>query len=149
LPPEYFSRVAANSLNGMSWFQYDGDRIRPDDCISTAPPGPQVGIMPPVATFPARNEAIGMTFVPDSALALPLMGDAIVALHGFWATLSAGSTTANPATRCPPKVVAVRFAKSEAQRVEELVTGFQVSDGQRWARPMSVAIRPDGGAVFH
>jgi glucose/arabinose dehydrogenase len=33
LPLEYFSRTDIDSLHGMSWFQYDGKRVRPDYCI--------------------------------------------------------------------------------------------------------------------
>jgi glucose/arabinose dehydrogenase len=33
-------------------------------------------------------------------------------------------------------------------RVDDLVTGFQLADGERWARPVGVAVGPDGALYF-
>ena len=33
-------------------------------------------------------------------------------------------------------------------RVDDLVTGFQLANGDRWARPVGVAIGPDGALYF-
>jgi glucose/arabinose dehydrogenase len=44
--------------------------------------------------------------------------------------------------------VAVRFKEGEAQRVDDLVDGFQLANGERWARPVGVAIGPDGALYF-
>ena len=54
----------------------------------------------------------------------------------------------DPATRREPKLVRVRFAQGEAQGVEDFVTGFQLPDGQRWARPVGVGFGPDGALYF-
>lgn len=148
LPPEYFSRIDAGSFHGMPWFQYDGDRIRRDSCIRTRPPRPARDVTLPAATFPARNAPLGMTFVPEGALHKALELDAIVALHGSWATRPAGDHSGNKATRRPPKIVAVRFENGRALRVDDLITGFQLPDGRRWARPAGVAMGPDGALYF-
>jgi Glucose/sorbosone dehydrogenases len=148
LPPEYFSKLLPGSFHGMPWFQYDGQNIKQDDCIDRAPPRPQKEVGPPVATFPARTAPVGVTFVPKGALDENLTGDAIVALHGSWATLPSGGHHGNPATRRPPKVVVVRFENGEGRRVDDLITGFQLQDGERWARPVGVAIGPDGALYF-
>ena len=42
----------------------------------------------------------------------------------------------------------VRFKDNDAVRVDDLVTGFQLPDGDRWARPAGVAIGPDGALYF-
>jgi len=42
----------------------------------------------------------------------------------------------------------VRFAARKALRVDDLITGFQLADGRRWARPIGVAIGPDGALYF-
>ena len=65
-----------------------------------------------------------------------------------WATLPDGSGGGDPATRREPKLVVVRFADGEAVRVDDLVSGFQLADGRRWARPTGVAIGPDGALYF-
>jgi glucose/arabinose dehydrogenase len=44
--------------------------------------------------------------------------------------------------------VRVRFEEGEARAVEDLITGFQRADGSRWARPVGVAIGPDGALYF-
>lgn len=143
-PPEYFSRLTAGSFHGMPWFQFDGKQIRRDECISRAPPRPLNEVLAPVATFPARNAPIGVAFVPAGALDARLALDAIVALRGSWGTPPGGDAS----SRRPPKVVAVRFQNAQAMRVDDLITGFQLPDGQRWARPVGVAIGPDGALYF-
>ena len=143
-PPEYFSRLTAGSFHGMPWFLYDGKQIRRDDCIAGAPPRPLSAVTAPVATFPARNAPMAVTFVPAGAMDASLALDAIVALHGSWGTPLGGGA----ASRRPPKVVVVRFQSGKAMRVDDLISGFQSADGQRWARPVGVAIGPDGALYF-
>lgn len=147
-PPEYFSRIAEGSFHGMPWFQFDGKQLRRNDCVSSEPPRPLKDVVSPVATFPARNAPMGVAFVPKGALNKALEFDAIVALHGSWGTRPSGSYLGDSATRRPPKLVAVRFKDGEAMRVDDLVTGFQLKNGERWARPVGVAIGPDGALYF-
>ncbi len=146
-PPEYFSRIDPGSFHGMPWFQFDGKKIRRDDCIAKSPPRPASDVTPPAVTFPARNAPLGMAFVP-AAPQQPWSGDAVVALHGSWGTRPSGSYLGSRSTRRPPKLVLVRFAGGKAQRVEDLVTGFQLRNGSRWARPAGVAAGPDGAVYF-
>jgi len=143
-PPEYFSRLTPGSFHGMPWFQYDGKQIRRDDCIAGATPRPIKDVTPPVATFPARNAPMAVAFVPQGALDKRLTGDAVVALRGSWGTPPGGGA----ASRRHPKVVVVRFAAGKAVRVDDLITGFQLANGERWARPVGVAIGPDGALYF-
>lgn len=147
-PPEYFSRIDAGSFHGMPWFQYDGEVIKRDDCIKRNPPRPMQDVSIPVATFPARNAPMGVSFVPQSARDKNLQGDAIVALRGSWATSpDAGYFGAN-ASRRHPKLVAVRFQSGKVTGVEDLLTGFQLDNGDRWARPVGVAVAADGAIYF-
>ena len=147
-PPEYFSRLTRGSFHGMPWFQFDGKQIRRDDCISSKPPLPSKDVETPVATFPARNAPMGVAFVPDGAMDARLERDAIVALHGSWGTQPSGGFFGSSASRRPPKIVVVRFEDGQAKRVDDLITGFQLTDGKRWARPVGVAIGPDGALYF-
>lgn len=147
-PPEYFSRVTAGSFHGMPWFQFDGQQLKRDDCVPGKPPRPLADVATPVATFPARNAPMGVAFVPRGALGKALEFDAIVALHGSWGTKPSGGALGDSATRRPPKIVAVRFKDGKAMRVDDLVTGFQLANGDRWARPVGVAVGPDGALYF-
>lgn len=148
LPPEVFSRLDPGSFHGMPWFQYDGERVRRDDCIRRDPPRPRAEVAPPVATFPARNAPMGVAFVADDRLGADLEGDAVVALHGSWGTRPFGGYVGDPATRRPPALVLMRFAEGGAVRVDDLVSGFQAESGARWARPVGVAYGPDGALYF-
>ena len=148
LPPEYFSRITQDSFHGMPWFQFDGQNLKRDDCISSSSPRPTTQVLAPVATFPARNAPMGVGFVPQGALSKSLEFDAIVALHGSWGTKPSGGSSGDPASRRPPKLVAVRFKEGAALRVDDLLSGFQLANGERWARPVGVAIGPDGALYF-
>ena len=147
-PPEYFSRIAPGSFHGMPWFQHDGKVLTRDDCIKRAPPRPLGEVTAPIATFPARNAPMAVAFVPKGALEPALEFDAIVALRGSWGTKPGGGFFGAAATRRHPKLVAVRFVGGEAKRVDDLVTGFQLENGERWARPVGVAVGPDGALYF-
>jgi glucose/arabinose dehydrogenase len=147
-PPEYFSKLTEGSFHGMPWFQFDGKQVIRDDCASSVPPRPIDEVEIPVATFPARNAPLGMAFVPKGAMDASLEFDAVVALHGSWGTKPSGGFMGSAATRRPPKIVMVRFRNGQAMRVDDLVTGFQLPDGERWARPAGVAFGPDGALYF-
>jgi len=147
-PPEYFSKLSEGSFHGMPWFQYDGKQVIRDDCESSRPPHPASEVSIPVATFPSRNAPLGVAFVPKGAMDANLEYDAVVALHGSWATKPGGGFLGSSASRRPPKIVAVRFKDGQAVRVDDLVTGFQLPDGKRWARPAGVAVGPDGALYF-
>ncbi len=147
-PREYFSRLTEGSFHGMPWFQLIQGRIRRDRCIGGDPPRGLDEVVAPAATFDARNAPMGVVFVPEGALDEGLAGAAVVALHGSWATRPAGGFYGDPATRRAPKLVVVDFEQGRAQGVRDLVTGFQLPDGTRWARPVGVAIGPDGALYF-
>lgn len=144
LPPEYFSRVRPGSFHGMPWFQFDGKNLQRDQCADSSPPRSASEVSLPVATFPARSAPMGMAFVANNALEPQLQGDAIVALHGSWGTPTGGGA----ASRRPPELVLVRFKNGVAQAVGNFLTGFQLDNGERWGRPVGVALGPDGALYF-
>ncbi|MYD75022.1 MAG: sugar dehydrogenase [Gammaproteobacteria bacterium] len=147
-PKEYFARGAERSFHGMPWYQYDGNRLFRDPCTEDFdPPRSVEDVSIPVAVFDARSAPLGMAFVTAPARASEYHGDAIVALHGSWAT-STGSHYGDAATRRHPKLVRVDFDDARAGEVVDLLTGFQLEDGERWARPAGVAIGGDGEIYF-
>lgn len=148
LPPEYFSRLLPGSFHGMPWFWYDGEKVNRDDCIDSPPPRPITDVQQPVVTFASRNAPMGVVFVPTGAMDISLEHDAIIALRGSWGTKPLGSFFGLASTRRHPQLVVVHFDKGKALRVDELVTGFQLKNGDRWARPVGVAIGPDGALYF-
>ncbi len=147
-PPEYFSLITANSFHGMPWFQFDGQSIRRDDCIDTAPPRPRSQVSKPVAAFPARNAPMGVAFVPANALDERFQENALVALKGSWGTQPSGGMFGKKSTRRPPAVLMVQFSNGKAAGVVSVISGFQRPGGARLARPVGVAIGPDGALYF-
>jgi glucose/arabinose dehydrogenase len=91
---------------------------------------------------------MGVAFVPRGALDPRFEGNAIVALRGSWGTRPTGSSAGDPATRRPPRLMMVRFREDQAAGAEEILGGLQRSDGRRLARPVGVAIGPDGALYF-
>ncbi len=147
-PPEYFSQITENSFHGMPWFQFDGQSIRRDDCIDTAPPRPRSQVSKPAATFPARNAPMGVAFVPANALDERFQENALVALKGSWGTQPSGGMFGKKSTRRPPAVLMVQFSNGKAAGVVSVISGFQRPGGARLARPVGVAIGPDGALYF-
>ncbi len=143
LPPEYFSAITPASFHGMPWFQYDGHQVKRDDCIKQEPPRPIEDVRTPVVTFPARSAPMGVSFIPTEYPDPRLQSQALVALHGSWGTKPTGSYFGDRASRREPRVVLVRFEEGTARGVNDLISGFQLENGDRWARPVGVAVGPD------
>jgi glucose/arabinose dehydrogenase len=91
---------------------------------------------------------MGVAFVPDGALDARFEGNAIVALRGSWGTRPTGSAAGDPASRRPPRLMMVVFREGKAAGVEEVLGGLQRDNGQRLARPVGVAVGPDGALYF-
>ena len=148
LPPESFAKLEPGSFHGMPWFQFDGKSIQRDSCIRKTPPRPVEQVSKPAATFPARNAPMGVTFIKQGEFIAGLENDAVVALKGSWGTKPSGGAFGDAASRRHPKLALVRFEKGEAVRVDDLLTGFQLEDGSRWARPVGTAFGADGNLYF-
>ena len=147
LPSEYFSRLDSGSFHGMPWFWLnERNQLQADNCINSPPPRRDAQV--PVATFPARSAPMGVAFVPQGALQPEMVGSAVVAVHGSWATKPRGGYFGSRATRRPPRVVLVHFRKDEASEVMPLIEDLQDPSGDRLARPMGVAFASDGALYF-
>jgi glucose/arabinose dehydrogenase len=90
----------------------------------------------PVVTFPAHNAPLGMHFYRGDAM--PLRGDALVALHGSW-------------NRSEPdgyRVVRVRFdAAGKALDWEPFLDGF-LEGRTIYGRPVAIATHADGSLLI-
>ncbi|MFV1984679.1 MAG: sorbosone dehydrogenase family protein [Thiohalomonadales bacterium] len=148
LPREYFSKLTPDSFHGMPWFQVINDKITKDKCIKTISPLSEKNVHKPVQTFDARNAPMAVAFIINGPIAKKHYGDAVVALHGSWAVPEKGKLKASKAGRRKPKLVLVRFDNGVSIRVDDFVTGFQLKNGSRWARPVGVINAPDGSIYF-
>lgn len=144
-PGEIFSKLTPGSFHGMPWFQYIDGSFQDGQCIETQlSPRPASEATPPGVTFDARSTPQGIAFISDNMLGKEFTGNAIVAIHGSWAKQPGGGND----TRRPPKLVLVQFSGNQPQGVEDIVTGFQRSDGTRFARPSGTLTGPDGYLYF-
>ncbi len=143
-PPEVFAALNNGSFHGMPWFQFFNGQFRNGECATSSPPRPVEEATPPAVTFAARSTPEGIAFVTSTQLGSDFLGNGLVAIHGSWATLPGGGS----ATRRPPKISMVHFVNNKPQSVEDVVTGFQRSDGSRFARPCGMLMGPDGNLYF-
>jgi len=146
-PAEYFAEVLSGSFFGMPWFQYTDGELQRDQCIESKPPLAAAQVTLPAALLAPRSAPMDMVFLDDVTGHEDYSNDAIVALHGSWATAN-GSGNGDPATRRHPKLVHIKFVTGRPTRVSDFVTGFQLPDGARWARPMGLAVDADGHIYF-
>src|SRR5438093_1608084 len=65
-------------------------------------------------------------------------GDAFMTYHGSW----------NRSVPTGAKVVRVRVQNGRPNAVEDFVTGWQLSDGSRWGRPVAVVTAADGALLI-
>jgi len=147
-PPEYFSEVTYGSFHGMPWYQFNGKHIRKDSCASSPPPLPASKVTLPVATFAARNAPMDVHFIDKNTMDKRFRHNAIIALRGSWGTISHGNFAQKKASRREPKLVMVHFSEKHKLIVSDLLSGFQLRNGDRWARPVGIASGPDGDLYF-
>ena len=143
-PPEILARVTEGSFHGMPWFHYYGGSFQDGQCAQSQSPRPVSEAIPPVAFFAPRSTPEGIAFLSGEGTAGRFAGNAAVAIHGSWA-IKPGS---GPESRRPPKLALVVFENNVPVRVEDMITGFQRSDGSRFARPCGVAVGADGNIYF-
>ena len=143
-PPEILAKLSQGSFHGMPWFQYYDGEFKSGECAQSQPPRRTDEAVPPAAFFAPRSTPEGIAFLPEVGLSGRYEGNAVVAVHGSWAT----PPGAGPESRRPPKVTMVVFTNNQPVRVEDMITGFQRKDGSRFARPCGVAVGADGNIYF-
>ncbi|OLB51602.1 MAG: hypothetical protein AUI08_02735 [Gemmatimonadetes bacterium 13_2_20CM_2_65_7] len=94
---------------------------------------------PPMITVQAHSAPLGFTFYTGNQFPREYRGDAFMTLHGSW----------NRSVPTGAKVVRVRVDRSgrRATGVEDFIVGWQLPDGSRWGRPVSLLVMPDGALL--
>ena len=100
----------------------DGSRL---DC--SALPALEQGL-------PAHSAPLGMSFAAQGVLPAAWGAGALIGVHGSW----------NRTPPREPEVVFMPWRDGELGDAQPLLTGFQLSDGSRWGRPVAAVTGPDG-----
>src|SRR5436309_8125422 len=90
-------------------------------------------------TVQAHSAPLGFAFYTGNQFPRDYRGDAFMTLHGSW----------NRSVPTGAKVVRVRVDSSgrRATGVEDFIVGWQLPDGSRWGRPVSLLVMPDGALL--
>ena len=134
LPPEEINILTDGGDYG--WPYCYGDRVPNPEFNDAARCAKTIA---PAAKLQAHSAPLGMAFLAR-ATALPdeYRSDLLIAYHGSW----------NRDTPTGAKVVRVHVSDGKPGAVEDLITGWQTSDGRRWGRPVDVAVASDGSVMI-
>jgi glucose/arabinose dehydrogenase len=134
LPPDYATRVQQGAFYGWPWYFIGG---REDPRHKGARPDLLKYVVEPDVLIQAHSAPLGIVFYQGTMFP-ELVGSPIVTLHGSW----------NRGKRTGYKVVRLIMDGGQPTGAyEDLLTGFVISDGDVWGRPVGVAVAPDGSIL--
>ncbi|WP_095083774.1 PQQ-dependent sugar dehydrogenase [Mesorhizobium sophorae] len=141
VPSEYATAVKDGAFYGWPWY-YIGNNEDPRHQGERPDLAGKATI--PDVLFQAHSAPLNIAFYDGKDLALgsgfpaEYKGDAFVALHGSW----------NRGNRTGYKVVRLLFKDGKPTgEYEDFITGFVVSNGEVWGRPVGVAVARDGALI--
>jgi glucose/arabinose dehydrogenase len=133
LPPEEINILTDGADYG--WPYCYGNRIPNPEYNDTARCANTVA---PALAMQAHSAPLGMTFLAKASMfPADYQGDLLLAFHGSW----------NRSTPTGAKVVRVHVANGKPTSVEDFITGWQLSNGSRWGRPVDVVVAADGSVL--
>ncbi|RWC56215.1 sorbosone dehydrogenase family protein [Mesorhizobium sp.] len=135
VPPEYATAVKDGAFYGWPWYYIGNNEDprhkgeRPDLAGKTTIPD---------VLMQAHSSPLNIAFYEGKIFPAEYKGDAFVALHGSW----------NRGNRTGYKVVRLLFRDGKPTgEYEDFITGFVVSNGEVWGRPVGVAVANDGALI--
>src|SRR5882762_1636776 len=131
LPPEHL-----NILRDGKWYGWPQCYL-PGEANPEYPNADCSGVEPPAITFQAHSAPLGLAFYAGSMFPAEYQGDAFMTYHGSW----------NRTVPTGAKVVRVRVQNGRPTAIDDFVTGWQLADGSRWGRPVSLLVMPDGALL--
>ena len=131
LPPEHL-----NILRDGKWYGWPQCYL-PGQANPEYPDADCSGVEPPAITFQAHSAPLGLVFYTGTMFPAEYQGDAFMTYHGSW----------NRTEPTGAKVVRVRVQNGRPTAIEDFVTGWQLADGSRWGRPVSLLVMPDGALL--
>jgi glucose/arabinose dehydrogenase len=123
----------------------DGRNYGWPECYLPGKPNPEYGsancsnVEPPAITIQAHSAPLGLAFYTGTQFPREYRGDAFLTLHGSW----------NRSVPTGAKVVRIELDSTghRAVGVEDFIVGWQRPNGQRWGRPVSLLVTPDGALL--
>jgi glucose/arabinose dehydrogenase len=135
LPPEYVTRVRDGAFYGWPWY-YIGPNQDPHHKGEHAELRDRI-VVPDVLIQP-HSAPLGLAVYTAKQFPAAYRNDLFVALHGSW----------NRSRRTGYKVVRVlQHDGKPTGEYEDFLTGFVTPEGDVWARPVGVAVAPDGALL--
>jgi glucose/arabinose dehydrogenase len=151
-PPDALARVGR--LRNLGWpycnptaqvtpgaassaLRFSDDKFVPDATLNPLGRSLDCAKLKPIERgLPAHSAPLGLTFLEGSSLPAPWDGGAALAVHGSW-------------DRQPPLAPAVLWLAWDAHThllgaPVEIISGFQLTGGSRWGRPVDAMPGPDG-----
>jgi glucose/arabinose dehydrogenase len=138
VPFDYATQVRDGNFYGWPWF-YIGANEDPRQPLKGQRPDLADRVTVPDVLFQAHSAPLNIAFYQGSQFPAEYKGDAFVTMHGSW---NRGASTGY-------KVVRLKFDNGlPSGTYEDFVTGFMVSDGQAWGRPVGVVVARDGSLLI-
>jgi len=135
LPPDYLTRVRESAFYGWPWFYIGGNE---DPRHAGEQPALRSRVTVPDVLVQPHSASMEMTFYDRAQFPADYRGDIFAAFHGSW----------NRTKRTGYKVVRVLLKNGQPTgEYEDFLTGFVISDGNVWGRPVGVAVAQDGALL--
>ncbi|QKD00836.1 PQQ-dependent sugar dehydrogenase [Mesorhizobium loti] len=135
VPSEYATSIREGAFYGWPWY-YIGNHEDPRHKGERPDLAGKATI--PDVLMQAHSAPLNIAFYTGKDFPQEYQGDAFVALHGSW----------NRGNRTGYKVVRLLFKDGKPTgEYEDFMTGFVVSNGEVWGRPVGVAVANDGALI--
>jgi glucose/arabinose dehydrogenase len=136
LVPDYVTHVEEGGFYGWPWFYFNGPAGgRQDPRHPGKHPELQAKVLTPDILVNPHFASLEMLFYDGKQFPAPFKGDGFAAEHGSW----------NRAQRSGYEVIRLPMVKGHATgEYEDFLTGFVLTDGKVWGRPVGVAEGADG-----
>ena len=135
LPPDYVTRVRDGAFYGWPWYYIGANQ---DPSHKGEHPELRDRVVVPDVLIQPHSAPLGLAVYTGKQFPAAYRNDLFVALHGSW----------NRSRRTGYKVVRVlQHDGKPTGEYEDFLTGFVTPEGDAWARPVGVAVAPDGALL--
>lgn len=135
LVPDYITQVKPDGFYGWPWYYIGGNQ---DPRHAGARPELKDKVIVPDVLLDSHSASLAMTFYMGETFPKEYRLNAFAGQHGSW----------NSSNRTGYKVIRVPVKRGKPTgEYEDFMTGFVVSDGAVWGRPVGVATGRDGSLI--